>query len=234
MERSRRKFMTQVSQATGALVLAPVLTRCVESDTSTTSNAAAETAGGATPNPPQAGAIPVVRPAVWDPVAYNRARGNAGAIPDSYLDDINGPEGESKHLGKHLPFVPSSVAGEVPSGYLAIMWGDPTKGYAQHPNAAPTAEKPEGHWYNWVRLRKAVEAPADEVESTYSSWPIGTTTDSGQLVGASDTDPAADGGRNTVYLAMLPPDVAPGDVLRVHAHCKTHGEYVDFIEIPAG
>jgi hypothetical protein len=33
------------------------------------------------------------------------------------------------------------------------------------------------------------------------------------------------------FVAALPDDVAPGDTIRIYAHCLTHGEYVDFMTI---
>ena len=34
------------------------------------------------------------------------------------------------------------------------------------------------------------------------------------------------------YLVQLPAGLVSGDVIRVHANCLTHGEYVDFLTIP--
>ena len=49
---------------------------------------------------------------------------------------------------------------------------------------------------------------------------------------ADGGDVTADGGKNTVYVVQLPPDVGPGDVVRVVGHCTLHGEYVDFLTVP--
>ncbi|MGF1511664.1 MAG: hypothetical protein ACFB9M_19385 [Myxococcota bacterium] len=178
-------------------------------------------------------AIPTAKPAAWDPIAYNRKRGNAGKIPESYLPSINGPDGVKKHLGKHLPYVPDLGEITVPSGMVAIMWGDPSKGYVRHPNAARGPDNNnEGHWYNWVKIRKATVEDALETKSQYAEWPPKEGEESSFAVfGGGDI--TADSGKNTVYLAELPKDLEPGDTVRVWAHCLTHGEYVDFMTIPA-
>ena len=116
---------------------------------------------------------------------------------------------------------------------LALMWGDPSKGYARHPNAAPSAANPEGHWYDWIRVRKATTADAEERESRFSAWPPAGVRDNGTYVAFRGDDPSVDSGKGTIYLAQLPSDVRPGDVVRIHAHCRTHGEYVDFLTVPA-
>lgn len=177
--------------------------------------------------------VPLARPEGWDAIAFNRDRGNAGAIPESYLGDINGPDGEVKHLGKHLPYVPDTTGLEIPDGYVAIMWGDPTAGYAQHPNAPKGAESyPDGHWYDWVRIRKAAEGEAEEVETAFEGWPEPGADDSGRFLVAGGGSIEDSGGKNTIYLVELPPGVKSGDAIRVWAHCLYHGEYVDFIEVP--
>ena len=176
-------------------------------------------------------AIPQTKPADWDAIAFNKERGNAGAIPESYLPSINGPDGDTQHLGKHLPYLAEVDEGDVPAGMIALMWGDPAMGYARHPNAPPTEDNPDGHWYDWIRIRKATEGEAEEAESHYRGWPeVEQPEDGGYAVmgGGSIT---ADGGKNTIYLAKLPADVSPGDTIRVHAHCLTHGEYVDFVVV---
>jgi hypothetical protein len=178
------------------------------------------------------GEVPLVRPQDWDAIAFNRERGNAGAIPQSYLADINGPDGETKHLGKHLPCVADTSGLHMPEGYIALMWGDPARGYAQHPNARTGSETyPRGHWYDWVRVRKAVAGDAQEVETRFSSWPEPGAGDTGQYRVAGGGEIEADNGKNTIYLVRLPPDVKPGETVRVWAHCLYHGEYVDFLEV---
>jgi hypothetical protein len=185
------------------------------------------------PEPAPSTEVPTTAPEGWDPIAFNRDRGNAGSIPESYRDDINGPDGETAHLGKHLPYVPDTTGLEIPEGYIALMWGDPTEGYARHPNAPKGAEAyPEGHWYDWVKIRKAVDAEAEEVETTFGSWPEPGADDSGEFLVAGGGAIEDDGGKNTIYLVKLPPGVQTGDTIRVWAHCLYHGEYVDFIEIP--
>ncbi len=216
---TRRQFLHRLATASGAVVLMPAVSRC---------SGAPTVADGTPPMP----AIPMDRASDWDPVAFNQARGNAGAIPDSYLDDINGPDGVANHLGKHLPFVPELDAALVPTGMLPIMWGDPDLGYARHPNAVRSeANNFEGHWYNWIRIRKATAGSAEELESAYSEWPGITDADNGAYAVLGDGDITGDSGKNTIYLAALPPDVSPGDWVRVHAHCLTHGEYVDFVRV---
>ncbi len=211
----RRAVLARLGLAAGATLLLPSLSAC-----------------GSAPAA-AAASLPWIAPPGFDPIAFNRARGNAGAIPASYLPSVNGPDGALKHLGKHLPYVPA-LSGAAPEGYLPLMWGDPAKGYARHPNAAAgPANQGEGHWYNWVRVRKAVDGPAQEVESRFGGWPAAIAGDSGRYAAQQGDDPAADGGRNTVYLVGLPPDVRPGDTVRIHAHCLTHGEYVDFLTLPA-
>ncbi len=176
--------------------------------------------------------VPLVRPERWDAIAFNRDRGNAGAIPESYLGDVNGPDGEQKHLGKHLPYIADTSGLEVPEGYLALMWGDPAKGYARHPNAPKGAKAyPEGHWYDWIRVRKAAAGQVEESETRFSGWPEAGADDTGKYLVAGGGSIEEDGGKNTVYLVRLPADVKPGDTIRIWAHCIYHGEYVDFIEV---
>ncbi len=172
--------------------------------------------------------IPAAKPTDWDAMAFNRARGATGAIPAAYMIKIEEEGGDTGHLGKHLPFVPEF---EAPEGKLAIMWGDPSKGHAQHPNAdRAESNNNEGHWYNWIRVRKAT-ADAEEVETTFDGWPsISASTGTYAVLGGGDI--ADNGGKNTIYLADLPSDVQSGDTVRIHAHCLTHGEYVDFLVVP--
>lgn len=222
---SRRQFL-QLSGVAGVTLLLPSLVSCKKEQAGTVNS---ENMGTGSSTQMQPG-LPVVRPANWDPIVYNRDRGNQGAIPESYRDDINGPDGVKKHLGKHLPYLVQAQG--IPAGMVGIMWGDPAKGYAKHPNAPQSAENPTGHWYNWIRIRKAADGQLQESESKYSGWPMAQPADSGKYAAKDGSDPAADGGRNTVYVAQLPSDVKPGDWVRVHAHCLTHGEYLDFLQIP--
>ncbi|MBX3250795.1 MAG: twin-arginine translocation signal domain-containing protein [Myxococcales bacterium] len=224
---TRRDFLEQIAAVTGAVVLAPHTIGCSSEPTTPPE----PTSGAETPEADPL-AVPLERPAGWDAIAYNRTRGNAGAIPESYLPSINGPDGDTNHLGKHLPFVPALSPASVPTGMLAIMWGDPSKGHTPHPNAPPTEENPEGHWYDWIRIRKATHDEAAEAESRFSGWPTVEGADNGAYAAFEGDDPTADAGKNTVYLVQLPPDVGPGDLVRVHAHCLTHGEYVDFLTLP--
>ncbi|AKV00503.1 hypothetical protein AKJ09_07166 [Labilithrix luteola] len=217
---TRRTFLDRLARATGALVLAPISSAC-----------AARAAEPSKPGDPRA--VPRERPAGWDPIEFNRARGNAGAIPASYLPSINGPDGDAKHLGKHLPYIPNFERARFPAGAIALMWGDSSKGYAAHPNAAPSQANPEGHWFNWIRIRKAVAGDAEERESRFSAWPHPRPGDNGAYRASRGDAPGADSGKDTIYIAELPSDVRPGDLVRIHAHCITHGEYVDFLVVPS-
>jgi len=232
-EESRRDFLKQLAGATSAVVLAPTIVGCGRTGGSPQAQAEGEPTGGGEDT--VAGhaplAVPRVKPADWDPVAFNKARGNAGAIPESYRDDINGPDGDAKHLGKHLPYVAETDPGRVPAGMVALMWGDPAKGHARHPNARRSEDNPEGHWYNWIRIRRAVDGDAQEAESRYRGWPDVEQPGDGAYTVKGGGDITADGGKNTIYLARLPDDVRPGDMVRIHAHCLTHGEYVDFLTV---
>ncbi|GAB4207626.1 MAG: hypothetical protein OHK0013_25430 [Sandaracinaceae bacterium] len=233
MKTTRRDLLELLAASAGVTVLAPVAVGCgggaSTPGTSGEVNTGQGTGGEMAADPL---AIPTARPEGWDALAFNRARGNAGAIPATYLPQINGADGDLAHLGKHLPYVPALAPGAVPAGFLALMWGDPSLGRTRHPNAPPTADNPEGHWYNWIRVRKATEADAAELESRYGGWPTTVEGDNGRYIAAEGTDVTADLGKNTVYLAQLPPDVGPGDLVRIHAHCLTHGEYVDFVTVP--
>lgn len=181
--------------------------------------------GGSDPARP-----PAQRPEGWDPVAYNLARGAAGFIPASYMADINAEGGIANHLGKHLPFIPALDAAKQVPGMVPLMWGDPAKGHAKHPNAPRSEANPEGHWYNWIRV--AIDGqPEREVETRYDDWPATTDAVNGRLVALKGDDVTAEAGKNTVYLAQLPAGAQPGQVLRIWAHCLTHGEYVDFVEL---
>jgi hypothetical protein len=187
---------------------------------------------GSTQTPREPAAPPLARPEAWDPIAYNRDRGNAGAIPEGYREAINGPDGEAKHLGKHLPYQPELTTEPVPEGYVALMWGDPKEGHTRHPNAdRGPANDNEGHWYNWIRIRKAGEEDAAEAQSDFSGWPKTAEGDSGKYAGHGGKEVTSEQGKNTIYLARLPKDVEPGDTVRIWAHCLTHGEYVDFLTL---
>jgi hypothetical protein len=223
----RRSFLENLTATAAAFVLAPVATACSGDDSSASTTTTTTTTSGA--DDPLA--IPRTKPAAWDPIAFNRERGNAGAIPESYRADINGPDGPMKHLGKHLPYVPAVDRSAVPAGFIALMWGDPSVGHAKHPNAVRNeSNHNEGHWYDTITIRKAVEGPAAEMESTYPEWP--TATGNGAYASLGGGPITADDGKNTIYLARLPDDVRSGDLVRIHAHCLTHGEYVDFLTVP--
>ena len=131
--------------------------------------------------------VPLTRPEGWDPVAFNRVRGNAGAVPESYRDAINAEDADTQALGMHLP--------------------------------------------DWIRLRKATSNEAQEAESTYSNWPRTGIGDTGDYLALRGQNPAAEEGRNTIYLVALPKDARAGDLLRVWGHCILHGEYVHFLPL---
>lgn len=219
MSLDRRTFIK--STTLGGVALALPLGACKSAETPP---------AGAASGGPDLAQPPAARPADWDPVAYNLARGAAGFIPASYMADINAPEGVKNHLGKHLPYVPALEADKQVPGMLPIMWGDPSKGHSKHPNAPRSEANPEGHWYNWIRL--AIDGqPESEVETRYDDWPATTDAVNGRLVALEGDDLTAEGGKNTVYLAQLPAGAAPGQTLRIWAHCLTHGEYVDFVTL---
>lgn len=227
----RRTFLRALGGAASALVLAPLATSCGGAACDAPGADTASTSGAEATEPASPMEIPRERPADWDPVAFNRTRANAGAVPASYLDAINAADGAMNALGKHLPFVPTLPPGTVPAGMIAIMWGDPTKGHARHPNAVRDASNEmHGHWYDWIEIRKAVDGPAVAQRSEYPEWPAPASGRFAVLGGGDITD---DAGKNTVYLAALPSDVRPGDTVRVFARCLTHGEYVDFLTVPS-
>ncbi len=212
---NRRQFIRQVATAAGGLMLFPLVTSCGPSRPVSVYNQ-----------------IPFTRPPDWDPIAFNRKRGNAGAIPESYLDDINGPDGETKHLGKHLPYIPGVDTSRMPNRYLPLMWGDPDKGYVRHPNAVPNeSNNHEGHWFNWIRIRKATNFWGNTAESTYAGWPVAKPPSTGKFAPFEGNDVTDDKGKNTIYLALLPSDVKKGDTIRIWGHCLTHGEYIDFLTL---
>ena len=224
MDADRREFLKRMATVAGGVVLLPVVTGCPAPAQDAPKG---EDPQGSGPSEPT-----LTRPEGFDPIAYNRDRGNAGAIPESYWPSINGPDGVNKHLGKHLPYFPALEGVEAPAGFAALMWGDPSKGYAKHPNAPKDeTNNNEGHWYNWIRVRKAVEGEAEELKSEFHGWPQVVEGDSGQYAVQGGGDITADAGKNTVYLVGLPKDVQPGDTVRIWAHCLTHGEYVDYITV---
>lgn len=236
---NRRTFLRDVGLTAGVTALAPAaLSACNRgADTETTPEPIEPATGDAEPvaQPIQTDplAIPQERPADWDAITFNRDRGNAGAIPESYRDSINGAEGENGHLGKHLPFIPDMEDATAPEGFLALMWGNAELGHARHPNSPTGTEGYErGHWYDWVKVRKAVQGEAQELETTFTGWPEPAEGQTGQYAVQGGGEITEDTGKNTIYLVQLPPDVAPGDTIRIHAHCLYHGEYVDFLNIP--
>lgn len=216
----RRSFLQRLALSTGSVILMPAVSRCAAPQ----QGASAE----AVPDPTE----PVrTEPAGWDPIAYNRDRGNAGFIPATYQAAINAESGPVEALGKHLPYVPALSS--VPAGFIPLMWGDPAKGHARHPNAVKSeANNHLGHWYDWIKIRKAEEGTTEELQSSYSDWPGTNPSDTGAYAVFGEGDITADSGKNTIYLAALPAGVKSGDRVRIWAHCLTHGQYVDFLTVP--
>lgn len=243
-DETRRVFLKQLATATGSLVLLPIATGCDEESSGGEPSGGEPNEPEGTPDPtaevaPDAAAeapgpgVPRVAPDDWDAIAFNRDRGNAGAIPEGYRESINGPEGENLHLGKHLPYIPEVPVGVVPTGFLALMWGDPSKGHARHPNAPVSEANAQGHWYDSIKVRKAITGSAQEMTSTFPHWPPNDQEPSGNYAVLGGGELTEDSGKNTIYVVQLPDDVSPGDTVRVYAHCLTHGEYVDFLTVPA-
>ena len=213
-EMNRREFIQKLAVYTGSVVLLPAVSSCkwFKGEDSLK--------------------IPQTRTNNWNPIRFNRERGNQGAIPQSYLASINGPDGEKNHIGKHLPYLAELDRGDIPQGFIPIMWGDPAKGHARHPNAPKDINKNyEGHWYDWIRIRKAASGKALELKSTYSNWPTIGESDNGSYVAFGGKEITSEDGKNTIYMAALPKDVQKGDTVRIYAHCKTHGEWVDFLQV---
>lgn len=234
-EQSRRDFLGQLATVTGGVVLLPYVTACGTTQAADKAPATPATAAKPEPTaiaPGSSMPVPTTPPADWDAIAFNKKRGNDGAIPKSYWASINGADGDKKHLGKHLPYIPQVDARLVPDGYVAIMWGDAKKGHARHPNAAKDPAKDyKGHWYNWIKVRKAVEGDAEELNNEYPDWPGPAPFDKKSYAVFGDGEITADKGKNTIYLVKLPSDVKKGDKVRIYAHCLYHGEYVDFITV---
>jgi hypothetical protein len=216
----RRSFLQRLALSTGAVILMPAVSRCGAPQ------ASAPAAAVRDPNEPLR-----TEPAGWNAIAYNRERGNAGFIPATYQAAINAESGPKEALGKHLPYLPE--VGSVPAGFMAVMWGDPSKGHGRHPNAVKSeANNHVGHWYDWIRVRKAEEGETEELQSSFSDWPGTAAADNGAYAVFGEGDITADGGKNTIYLAALPAEVKSGDRVRIWAHCLTHGEYVAFLTVP--
>ncbi|MBW2732046.1 MAG: hypothetical protein JRH20_06600 [Deltaproteobacteria bacterium] len=229
-DQNRRDFLGQLATVAGGVVLLPYVTACGTTGTTGTTTPAKVTPTAIAPGSSML--IPQTPPADWNAITFNQRRGNDGAIPESYWAAINGPEGAKKHLGKHLPYGPSFDAKLIPVGYVAIMWGDATKGYARHPTAAKNAAQSyKGHWYNWIKIRKAIAGDTEEVTNEYPDWPGPLPYDAKNYAVFGGGDITADGGRNTVYLVKLPTGVQKGDRVRIYAHCLYHGEYIDFLTL---
>lgn len=222
MQHDRRRFIKDMTMLGGAVLLLPSMTACTDSnDTTKTENGEKAAAGDPL-------AIPQSQPADWDAIAFNKERALAGAAPASYHGAISSEDGDTKHVGKHLPYLPGFEA--TPDGYVAVMFGDERKGYPRHPNSEPIPDiNDEGHWYDWIRISKA--GSDSEITSTYSSWPETAEDDKGRYAVFSGDDIKAGKGRETVYLAALPDGVKKGDTIRIVGHCNKHGEWVDFFTL---
>ncbi len=216
----RRKFFVHLTALTGGILLFPRLTRYAVAQSKPQDKLSALLQ------------VPLAKPTDWDPVGFNRLRGNAGAVPLLYLEDINSPDSEKKYIGQHLPYVPKTNPSQVSKGFIALMWGDPSKSHVRHPAAPPDPSTQfKGHWFDWIRIRKSTSANSPEVESRYTGWPQANPGDSGAFAVLGGGDITADEGHNTIYLAALPKDVKPGDTIRIWGHCLQHGEYVDFLTL---
>lgn len=221
MVSTRRELLQRMAGIVGATLLLPTVSACGGR------KGASLLADG-----DPATRIPRTITANWDPIRFNQIRGNAGFIPESYLPQINGPTGARTHIGMHLPYRVLEDDPSVPDGYIAMMWGDPNKGYSAHPQARRgPANNYEGHWFHWIRVRKATLDDAEELQSTFSEWPVTTNGDNGRYAVHGGASIEADRGVKTVYLVALPTDVEKGDIVRVHARCLQHGEYVDFLRV---
>lgn len=226
----RRDFLENLAVATGTVVLLPSVSACgaAKSYSNTSENQGRPAHGGSEAKGSSVMDVPDIKPPDWNALDFNRARGAAGAIPSQYMEKINGPGGTEKHLGKHLPYLPPMTEQQIPAGFVAVMFGDASRGFAKHPNApADPAQNYEGHWYDWIE----VKTNAGGLKSTYSSWPSTGAGDNGQYVAFNGQDITADGGKHTVYLVAMPEGTAPGSEIRVLAHCINHGEYVDFLTV---
>lgn len=229
IDKNRRAFFKHLAALTGTVVIAPMAISCSKASTPAVRPIARVDAS----NAPD---IPLAKPSNWDANAFNKNRGLKGAIPQSYYADINSPDGEKKHLGKHLPYIPDIKPTDYPEGYIPIMWGDPSKGFSQHPNSAQHSPGyTVGHWYNWVRTKNTSIENGEEIESQFHAWP-------GPRDGADATVFSVFGegniedndGKNTIYMLSKPADLNDGDTMRIYGHCLYHGEYVDFIKYTLG
>lgn len=210
---SRRDFLKTISGGVGATLVLPSLVGCSKVEDATVTNTLGATNLGST-DPLN---IPLSRPSNWNPIEFNLKRGMAGAVPESYRASISGADGPLLHIGKHTPFIAPVDKAMLAQGFIALMIGDPARGYARHPSSAT-------HSYDWISITKNGEATA--YRSNYAAWP----TDTNLLV-LGGGDITASNGVNTIYLASLPPGTKPGDTIRVVGHCNTHGEYVDFLQL---
>ncbi len=212
---NRREFIKQAGLVTGSLILFPA--------------AASSSSKGYTSDKCE---IVRITPPGWDPITYNRNRGNAGAIPKSYIDDINSPDGDTKHIGKHLPYIPEIDPSIILKGYVPLMWGDPEKGHFPHPNAGTDGSSDSGgHWFNRIRIRKSARWCVKTSETVFSGWPETKPEDSGSYAVFNRGEITDKNGIKTIYMAILPPDIGPGDTIRIQADCLQHGQYIDFITL---
>ena len=209
--RSRREFIDQVARTAGVALLLPSIVRCSNAPEDDFRSSFSSTSGDSGLS------LPNRRPENWNPIEFNLKRGLAGAIPETYHASITSADGPLLHIGKHTPYIAPIDKSLVPQGYIALMMGDFTRGYAKHPAAAT-------HWYDWISILKEGSTSGPKY-SVFAAWPTGNF----MALGGGTID--GDTGKNTIYLAALPDGVKPGDTIRVVGHCNLHGEYVDFITL---
>lgn len=178
-------------------------------------------------------AVPNAQPSDWDAVAFNTEAAKGGAVPKEYLEKVTGVDGATAHVGKHLAFVVPATGFEIPSGRLALMFGDAAAGDAQHPNApAGTAGMENGHFFDTIRVRKSTDEQAEEAVTTFGGWPEVGEGSTGLYAAMGGGDIKENDGKTTVYLVNIPADVKSGEMVRVVGHCRYHGEYVQFVSVP--
>lgn len=209
---TRRRFLGRAAQSAGVALVIPSLVSCASEEADKSSEKSSSSVAPVT----DPLVVPNKRPAGWNPIEFNLKRGLAGAIPTSYHASITGPDAAKLHIGKHILYNSPLDKTLVPSGFIALMAGDFTRGYAKHPAAAT-------HWYDSISIVK--EGTSQVIKSTFAAWPVGNYL----VLGGGPIEDAT--GSNTIYLAALPPGVNLGDTIRVAGHCNIHGEYVDFITL---